>query len=241
MTPTNGGIEPVKQLRLSDAVAAQLEALISSGHFGDEGRLPSERDLADSFEVGRGTMREAIRKLETMGIIARSHGVGTFVAANGNAPSTQIDLLTVGDATALELFEVRYAIEPIAAAASAHRRTAQDLRDLGAILDRAGREDVSDEEFVQLDFEFHSQLVASSKNRVMLALYQQIEKYHGIYSAKVIGLPQRRQHAHEGHLLILRAVEDRKPSQSKKAALDHLRYAEKDLVNAVEEFDPPKR
>ena len=79
MSTGSKGVVPVKQLKLSDAVAAQLESLVLSGHFGTEGKFPSERDLAEQFGVGRSSMREAISKLETLGIIVRSQGIGTFV------------------------------------------------------------------------------------------------------------------------------------------------------------------
>lgn len=233
-TPT-AGIVPVKQLRLSDAVAAQLEHLITSDQFGSDGRLPAERVLAEQFAVGRGTMREAIRKLEALGIIVKNHGVGTFAVANGNRPGAHMGLLTAGDVTALELFEVRYAIEPLSAAMSAKRRTGRDLKELRAILDRAVREGVSDAEFVALDFEFHRRVAHAAKNRLVAQMYEHIENHHATYSAKVIGLPHRRERAHAGHLRILEAVFDRNPAEAKKEALSHLRFAEKDLVSAVEE------
>jgi GntR family transcriptional regulator, transcriptional repressor for pyruvate dehydrogenase complex len=230
-------IVPVKQLRLSDAVAAQLEHLITSNQFGSDGRLPAERVLAEQFAVGRGTMREAIRKLEALGIIVKSHGVGTFAVANGDRRDRHMDLLTAGDVTALELFEVRYALEPLSAAMSAHRRTSNDLRELRGVLDRAVREGVSDAEFVALDFEFHRRIAQAAKSRLMAQMYEHIEKHHGTYSAKVIALPHRRDRAHAGHLRILDAVFNRNTAEARREALAHLRFAEKDLVSAVEESD----
>lgn len=232
-------IVPVKQLRLSDAVAAQLERLITSGQFGSDGRLPAERILAEQFAVGRGTMREAIRKLEAFGIIVKNHGVGTFAVANGNRFGAHMGLLTAGDVTALELFEARYAIEPLSAAMSANRRTGRDLKELRAILERGVRDGVSDAEFVALDFEFHRRVAHAAKNRLMAQMYDHIEKHHGTYSAKVIALPQRRERAHAGHLRILEAVFNRNPAEANKEALAHLRFAEKDLVSALEQSDTP--
>ncbi len=72
MASSGAGIKPVKRLKVADAVAARLEELIREGHFGDSGRLPAERALADQFGVGRGSMREAVSKLETLGIIVKN-------------------------------------------------------------------------------------------------------------------------------------------------------------------------
>lgn len=231
------GIVPVRQLRLSDAVAAQLEALINSGHFGADGRLPSERELAERFTVGRGSMREAIRKLEALGIITRAHGIGTF-AVPGAVP-TRMGLLTAGDVSVLELFEVRYTIEPLAAALSAQRRTAGDLKEINALLDHSMRPDVVDAEFVRLDFEFHRMVAHAAKNSLIAQMYQQLEPHHAIYSAKVISLPERRSRAHEGHLRILAAVSQRNAAEARNEALAHLLVAEEDLVSAVEKSESP--
>ncbi|GAA1125706.1 FadR/GntR family transcriptional regulator [Nocardioides aquiterrae] len=230
-------IVPVRQLRLSDAVAAQLEALINSGHFGADGRLPSERELAERFAVGRGSMREAIRKLEALGIITRAHGVGTFGVAG--AASARMGLLTAGDVSALELFEVRYRLEPLAAELSAERRTSADLKRLKEILDHSLRPDLSDEDFVRLDFEFHSLVVHAAKNSLLAQMYQQLEPHHAIYSAKVISLPERRSRAQEGHHRILAAVSQRNTAEAREQALAHLLEAEGDLVSAVEKSESP--
>lgn len=232
---TRTEIVPVRQLRLSDAVAAQLEALINSGHFSADGRLPSERELAERFTVGRGSMREAIRKLEALGIITRAHGVGTFVAAG--AVPTRMGLLTAGDVSAFELFEVRYTIEPLAAALSAQRRTTGDLKELNTLLDHSIRPGVADAEFVRLDFEFHRMVAQAAKNSLIAQMYEQLGPHHAIYSEKVISLPDRRLRAHEGHLRILAAVSQRNAAEARKQALVHLRTAEEDLVSAVEKSE----
>jgi len=233
------GIVPVRHLKLSDAVASQLEALIRSEHFGSDGRLPSERELAEQFGVGRGSMREAIRKLETLGIIVKNHGVGTFaVSPDPNGAATSISLLSAGDVTALELFEVRYAVEPTTAALSAERRTAQDIRKLRALMDRFQGAGVTAEDFVALDYEFHRLIVQSSKNRLLAEMYEHLGPHHAIYSEKVISIPHRRERAYEGHRRILEAVVDAEPGTAKKQALAHLRFAEQDLVSEIAKFHP---
>ncbi|GAB6983892.1 FadR/GntR family transcriptional regulator [Nocardioides pyridinolyticus] len=230
-------IVPVRQLRLSDAVAAQLEALINSGHFGEEGRLPAERELAERFAVGRGSMREAIRKLETLGIITKAQGVGTFAVA-GAGPA-RMSLLSAGDVSALELFEVRYTIETFAAGLSAQRRTASDLTELQAVLDRSMAPGVDNAEFVRLDFEFHRLVAQSARNSLIVPMFDQLAGAHAIYSAKVISLPGRRDRAHQGHLAILAAVAQRNVAEAEQQARAHLLAAEEDLVSAVEEPDSP--
>lgn len=232
MVNSQSRIEPVRQLKLADAVAAQLEELIRNEHFGETGRLPAERELAEQFGVGRGTMREAVSKLESLGILVRNQGVGTFAVYPPPRAAERMLLLTAGDVTALELFEVRYALEPDAAAKAAARRTEADLDAISDILKNSMVEGIAGGEFVALDFQFHSRIAQASNNRLLSRLYEQIGPHHAIYSEKVISIPGRIERACQGHQRILHAIEQRDAEAARAAALDHLLSAESDLVSA---------
>ncbi len=233
MPDAQSGIEPVKQLKLADAVAAQLEELIQKGHFGDNGRLPAERELAEQFGVGRGTMREAVSKLETLGIIVKNQGVGTFAVYPPPQAAGRMLMLTAGDVTALELFEVRYALEPEAAAMAATRRTKIDIIEIREIFERSKTPGVDGAEFVSLDFSFHNRIAQASNNRLLRRLHEQIGPHHAIYSEKVIAIPGRIERACDGHEQILDAIAGRDAEAARQAALEHLRSAERDLAIEV--------
>jgi GntR family transcriptional repressor for pyruvate dehydrogenase complex len=241
MTSEIKGVVPVKQLKLSDAVAAQLESLVRSGHFGAEGKFPSERDLAEQFGVGRSSMREAISKLETLGIIVSTHGVGTFVLDASEQSQRSMSLLSAGEVTALELFNVRYTVEPAGAAMAAVRRTAKDIQDLKAILKEASVPGISPKEFVKLDSEFHSLIATATRNRLFIQIYQQITPHHSIYSEKVISFENRLALAHEGHLKILSAIIAQDENEAKKQAHSHLKFAEKALVKEINKSEVKKK
>jgi GntR family transcriptional repressor for pyruvate dehydrogenase complex len=240
MTTEKKGVIPVKKLNLSDAVAVQLESLVRSGHFGAEGKFPSERDLAEQFGVGRSSMREAISKLETLGIIVRTQGVGTFVLDVSEQSQRSISLLSAGEVTALELFNVRYAVEPDGAAMAASRRTTMDIQELKAILKQAEVPGISGKEFVKLDSDFHSLIAEATRNRLFIQIYQQIAPHHVIYSEKVISFENRRVLAHQGHLRILKAIIDQDEKLAKKEAYEHLKWAEKDLVKEINKLEVKK-
>lgn len=240
MLKEGNGITPVKQLKLSDAVASQLENLVRSGHFGAEGKFPSERDLAEQFGVGRSTMREAISKLETLGIIVRAHGVGTFVSSVSEQSQNSLSLLTAGDVTALELFDVRYALEPDFATIAATRRTKKDIQELKAILSAAQAPDIPAKEFVKLDSMFHSRIAEATKNRLFHQIYQQITHHHVNYSEKVVLFENRMSLAHQGHLRIMDAIIAQDEKLAYRAAHAHLRFAEKDLAQEINKLDTKK-
>jgi GntR family transcriptional repressor for pyruvate dehydrogenase complex len=100
-TSTNG-IEPVRRLKVSDSVAAQLEQLILRGDFKPGEKLPPERVLSEQFGVGRSSMREALRMVEASGLVRTTHGVGVFVTDSKAKPGTDLRRL-IADASDPEL------------------------------------------------------------------------------------------------------------------------------------------
>ena len=68
--------KPIKQFRVSREVCEQLKESILLGQFKTGDRLPSERDLVEEFQVSRMAIREALRSLENLGLIATRQGVG---------------------------------------------------------------------------------------------------------------------------------------------------------------------
>lgn len=68
-----------RRLPLPESVANELRRMIAAGHFKEQGRLPGEVDLARQLEVSRATLRDALSILEKDGVVARQHGVGTFI------------------------------------------------------------------------------------------------------------------------------------------------------------------
>jgi GntR family transcriptional repressor for pyruvate dehydrogenase complex len=107
---------PIRQLRVSEEIIAQLKQSILLGHFKPGDKLPAERDLAEEFRVSRVAIREALRALENAGFLVTRQG------ANGGAYVTDLtfeflanaflDLFLAGKISIPELHRVRLIIEP---------------------------------------------------------------------------------------------------------------------------------
>ena len=72
-------LEPVKSVRIYEDIVRQVRALIADGHLKSGDRLPPERDLAERFRVSRTSVREALRSLQSRGLIDIRAGEGDFV------------------------------------------------------------------------------------------------------------------------------------------------------------------
>jgi GntR family transcriptional repressor for pyruvate dehydrogenase complex len=115
-----GYLSTPRVIRAADAIMDHVERLILEGKVRPGQRLPSERGLAEEFDVSRPTVREAIQKLEARGLVQRRHGGGTFVAEH--VGSTFIDpmmsmIQRSPDAT-FDILELRFALESVSGRSS---------------------------------------------------------------------------------------------------------------------------
>ncbi len=159
---------------LVDQVISQLRAQIDSGEWGIGDRIPTESELSDQLEVGRNTVREAVRALAHAGLLEIRQGAGTFVRASselGGALRRRLERSRLR-----ENLEVRRALEMEAARLAALRRTEEDLAEIErtlALRDEAWRvQDMST--FVETDFAFHRAVVHATHNPLLIELYDDI-------------------------------------------------------------------
>ena len=81
-------VDKVKTETISDKIARQIEDNILNGGLHAGEKLPSERALAEQFDVSRPSIREAINKLQARGIIAKTHGGGSYICETLGASFT---------------------------------------------------------------------------------------------------------------------------------------------------------
>jgi GntR family transcriptional regulator, transcriptional repressor for pyruvate dehydrogenase complex len=130
--------KPIKQSRVSGEVTEQLKQSILLGHFKSGEKLPSERELAEQFQVSRVAIREALRTLENSGFVTTRQGVtgGTFVTelTFQQLSNAFLDLFLAEKITIPELYQVRLLVEPEVARLAAQRITPEYAERLKACL-----------------------------------------------------------------------------------------------------------
>ena len=103
---------PIARQKTYELVAQRLLELMSAGRLEPGDAVPAERELAQAYGVGRSSIREALRMLESKGVIRASGNGGFTVAAFGDTLNRSLDfLLSVDQADFRELFEVRHMLE----------------------------------------------------------------------------------------------------------------------------------
>ncbi len=168
-------VTPIVTKQKYESVADQIILLIRNHTFSEGSHLPTETDLATMFQVGRSSVREAIKSLQMSGILTSTAGRGTFVSDNAMIAISHAGLgeLILDENALSELIEIRCILEPAAAALAACRRTDEDIKKLQDAINHMEASD-SKEQLLRFGYQFHSALISAGKNRVMTQLHDSI-------------------------------------------------------------------
>jgi len=155
-----------------DKIIRQIRGLITSGQLNAGDRLPSERQLAERFGVGRSYVRDAIRKLEFYGIVKTMPQSGTIISGLGITALEGLitDVLAIEETDFASLVETRVFLEIHSAALAAERRTDNDINVLEKALKAYEDKMEIENEAVEEDLMFHLKIAEASKNKVLKSL-----------------------------------------------------------------------
>lgn len=160
---------------LSAQIAEAIRDAIVEGSLIVDQRLPSEAELCEKFDVGRSTVREALKRLAAQNLIRTQRGAsgGAFVnrmsfeEAYDQQITTSTLLLSMNRVDFETACEARYALERSCAPLSAQRRTADQLATMRAEIHRQSQPGLTDEAFCASDVAFHRALVDGAGNPVL--------------------------------------------------------------------------
>lgn len=227
--------EPIARRKTYELVAERLMDLVSSGRLQPGDILPSERDLVQSYSVGRSSIREALRMLESKGLI-RSVANGTFAVADfGNPLNHSLDfLLSVDQADHVELFEVRRILEGEAAALAASRRLDPEVVKMSAEVDAMEAGLDSAEAFIMADLRFHLIVSEASRNRLIAHLMDAIRTLLQRSLLTSYDIPGSPEGAIEMHRLIVEAIASRRPEDARQLMQEHVSRVERDTTHRAQ-------
>lgn len=221
--------------RLYEQIARKLAGAIARGEYKVGQRLPSERDLAQAFDVSRPTIREAIIALELDGLVEVRTGSGVYVI-NTQPPSGQPGVTDVGP---FELLEARRAVEGEACALAATRITDAQLTELGELLAEMRSENEHDVvRSEDADRRFHELIAYATQNSGMTAAVQLLwdararSPQNRLLSAKVRASGSKPRI--DEHTAILKALRSRDADAARAAMRDHLTRVMDALLKATE-------
>jgi GntR family transcriptional repressor for pyruvate dehydrogenase complex len=209
---------------VAEQIADRIRMLILDGTFPPGRPLPGERPLAERFGVSRGSIRDAFRVLETIGLIVTRHGQGTF------PQEINVDRLVAPLASILsyrhdledELLDVRRMFEPAVARVAATRITDEDLTELQRILDAQRRKLKTRQSAIAEDTAFHEVLACATRNRVIVSIMATLNDL--LVESRKLALKQKGRpgRSMRGHEAIVGALRRRDADGAARAMREHI-------------------
>jgi len=231
-------LAPVMKQSLADKLAQQIWQLIQTSGYKAGDRLPTIMDMAQRFKVGHPTVREALRKLETMGTVEIRHGSGVYVtrsddvlvlASPGYAGEVTKKLL-------LDLIQARIPIEMQSVALASRNATEEHLEEMRTLLDNAGRSLDDDALLNRINMAFHRQIALASGNEVLTQLLDVLRELFAEEQRLILEVFGSRRRDHDEHLEILAAL----VARDEPLAVERMRTHLEGVQQALLRWDPEK-
>jgi len=232
------GLRPVRLPTAAEEVADRLITAIAVGDYLPGERLPSERELARAWHVGRTTVREAIQQLEGLGFVEVRPARGSFVRSlTPQAVEEPLRRVAGNESRVVaQILDVRMALEGWIAAEAARSATAEQARRIAKIVEDISAAAERGEPLSDLDAAFHRAIVEATGNAVMLHMLESLTSLGASVRAfkKRVGFRQTRPQAFtECHREVARAIVERDPEGARRAMTAHLEMVKRMLVAAA--------
>ena len=208
-----------------DKIIRQIRELIISGYLRPGDKLPSERKLSEKLGVGRTYIRDAIKKLEFVGILQTLPQSGVVVHGVDMTAMEGLfsNIMKIEKPDFYSLVETRVLMEKFCVQQAAIRRTDEDIVGIKEALEKYKSRVENNLSAVNEDFLFHLRIAEASHNSViktmMLIILPDIIK---IYIREKVCDEDSKLQGIRGHEAILKAIVDRDGNQAEKHIMDHL-------------------
>ncbi|MEA5361654.1 FadR/GntR family transcriptional regulator [Amycolatopsis sp., V23-08] len=204
------------------ATVDHLRAMIDSGELAPGSRLPAERVLCEELGISRGSLRQALRVLDSIGYVQIRAGSGTYVAEQREQPLST--WFTEHDQLVEKLFDLRATVEPTLADRLARHATAKvvsRLEDNVAEMAQAA-EDGDMLRVIATDAEFHRVIAQNAGNDDVAGLLRSVLALVGEERRAALRLPGQIRKAVDDHRAILDAIRRSDPAEARERTLKHL-------------------
>lgn len=236
----------MQKRKLSDQIADQLQGMIADGTLKPGERLPAERQLAERLEISRPSLREAIQKLASKGLLHTRQGGGTFVSEgiSNSFSDPLISLLKDRPDAEFDTLEVRKELESVAAFNAASRATDADRDRIWTEFNKmteVQRSNATSEQKLAVDADFHMSIIESAHNIVLVhfmrAVNDVLENTITAYLDDFYATPKFVDLLCNQHKDIVTSIMDRDPEKARDMAKYHLDFA----FDSFKEFQSQSR
>ena len=229
-------VVPVRKMPITEQVVEKIMASIVAGTYKEGDKLPTEQALCQELNVGRSTVREAFRVLQTMGYVELKPGKGAYVySRTGN---DTVDVRSWFKENVLQLkdfIEVREAIESLAIKIAIEKGTKDEFSHLDAIhLKFLAAADLNDTiEMARLDEIFHEAIVSMTHNYLLININNLVSKEFKKYRSLSFSVRTNVESAVYAHKKIMEAIKRRDKTVAVESIVYHLHMVISDMEQVI--------
>jgi len=224
----------------SELVLDQIVTSIESGKIKPGEQLPSEKDLASSFGVGRSSVREAIRALVSRGYLDVFQGKGTFVKSRLPPPSDVNEVMekALRAGALFDLMETRDILECRSAELAAGRANKAQIKKIKNATKRLKNCTVNTQKYIEADWDFHMAIAEATNNSVIVdvmnLLINKIHHYNAEFLATSSSITNEAIYSAES---VIQHVLDKNGPEASKAMHYHLQLVDVEIKNLLGHSD----
>jgi GntR family transcriptional regulator, transcriptional repressor for pyruvate dehydrogenase complex len=225
-TPSVPTRRPRRKDKLANSVAQSVLRDIKRQGLTTGDHLPKEADMLDEYGVGRGTLREAMRVLETCGLISLKPGPrgGPVVQSVHPEDFGRVASLffQFADVSYREVVEARLVLEPMAARLAAERQHDTPAADELRRLAQGGADATDEESYLHITADFHASVIALSGNGLITLVCQSLAEIYRDRVVSVLFPKARQKEVHGAHEAIADAIAEGDGDKAQRLMADHM-------------------
>jgi GntR family transcriptional regulator, sialic acid-inducible nan operon repressor len=219
---------PLGRRKRADEIAEHIERAISTGEFKEGDAMPSEKELAERFGVGRPSVRQALFTLQQQGLVEITSGARARVTAPSGKflmgqMATLIRRVTSTGEGQEHMEQARLLLEAGVAWQAARVATDEDIRRLRAALDANAAAIGNTGVFIRTDVAFHAELAAITRNPIFTSIYDALVGWLIDQRTTTIHMPDADKLSVRDHTSVYEAVAARDPMRAFLEMSSHLR------------------
>ncbi len=215
-------IEAIKKTNVSEETFYQMKKLILNRSWKEGDKLPSEYEMSEQFGVSRGTVRGALQKLSTLGLIETRIGEGSYVKRSDNSSAlSQLIPTAYFEEDVETILEYRREIEAGTCAIAAKKATDKDVKELRQMLEHMESLQDDLDQLALAEIEFHYKIAQISRNPLIIKTYEIIADIYKVHMEEMVN----KMGGDSGiyfHKTIVDAIEEGDVSKARKYMFHHI-------------------
>lgn len=216
-------LNPINRTLVVDEVIDRLVDLIVHENLKSGDKLPTERELMARLEIGRSSLREAIKTLSAVGALEARRGSGIFVG-NGDASILAKPLawgMFLGGSSVGQVIEARSVIETAMAGWAAERRLNEDISGIEELLEKLEASRTEKKAYVQLDLQFHLAIAKAAQNKILFQVLNIFQNLLRVWMETTYDETQGAKDSVADHRKLLEAIREKDAGEARRIMQAH--------------------